>query len=451
MTLRDRLLISTLHHIERDAYFEPSAKNLFEGAMQGMMATLSEEYEDDYSMYIPPSSQTDYLDRHFNRYEGLGFSLGFHEESPGEYGEDREEKKGSKKKFFINYPFYESPVYRACLRSGDQILQINGTLIADKTPEEVMELLKPPEQSEVLLTVLPFGQTESKDFIVRREKIQSDSIEGDYFHADKRIFCLETMPKIGYIRITSFRGATTANEFGNALDSMMQSGAESLILDLRDNGGGDVWECVQIARMLMSPKPDLGNVPDSGNVIVTVRNRNGFRRSLVLSEEKQRCTLPMVVLINGDTASASEFLTVALQDHRRASIVGNRSFGKGVGQGIFGLPFQSGLLSLTDWEYRRPNGKAIHRKKYAADSDDWGVIPDKIVEISDAEKLAVMEYRSLRSNVISPQRLAVLEQFRQQMIKQKAKEQNGEFRFTGTAPYYDVQLDEAIKTLTHTP
>jgi len=222
---------------------------------------------------------------------------------------------------------------------------------------------------------------------------------------------------------------------------MMQSGAESFILDLRDNSGGDVWECVQIARMLMLPHPD------SGSIIVTRRQRNNSRHRFSLIEGSQRCTLPMVVLINGETASASEFLAAALQDHRRATVVGTRSYGKGVGQGIIELPFQSGMLQLTDWEYLRPNGAVIHRKKDATDSDDWGITPDSIVDISDAEWSAVKKYRSLRSNVISSQRPAVLEQFRLQILS----EQDSEFRFTSTAPYYDVQLDEAIKLLTNTP
>jgi C-terminal processing protease CtpA/Prc len=122
-----------------------------------------------------------------------------------------------------------------------------------------------------------------------------------------------------------------------------------------------------------------------------------------------------------------------------------RSFGKGVIQGIIELPFQSGLLQLTNAEYRRPNGGAIHRRKNAEDSDDWGVIPDNMVELTETEQSAVIQYRRLRSNVLSPKRSAVLEQFRQQMID---KHQNEEFDFPGTAPYYDPQLDEAIRVLT---
>jgi carboxyl-terminal processing protease len=427
ITLRDRLLISTLHHFERNAYFEPSAKDLFEGAMRGMTKILADEYGDYYSLYIPSSGQNKFQDDYFNRFEGLGFSMRLHE-------------AGEEKKLLINYPYRESPAYRAGLRSGDQILQIDGVPIENMTRYEMYNLTW---EQETRLSMLPFGQTESKDFFVRREKIQSDSVEGDYFDSDKRIFCLEAHPMIGYIRITSFGGATTSKEFGTALNSMKQSGVESFILDLRDNGGGDVRECIQIAQMLMSPDPV------SGDVIVTQRLRNSSRRhSFTLTAGSQCCTLPMVVLINGETASASEFLAAALQDHRRATIVGTRSFGKGIGQGITDLPFQSGMLQLTDLEYRRPNGAAIHRKKDAADSDDWGVIPDNIVAIDEAEWwLAVGLYRSMRSNVVFQQRLAVLEQFRQQITDS----QDGKFEFTGTAPYYDVQIDEAIKILTNTP
>jgi len=431
VSLRDRLLVSTLHRIERNAYFDPSAKELFEGAMTGMADILSEEHGDGYSVYIPPSRQTRYQDNLADRYEGLGVSLRTHE-------------VGEEKRLFIDYPHYESPAYRGGLRSGDQILAINGTSVADKTSGEIVRFLRQQGDAEIHLSVLPFGQTEPKDFFVHREKNYHPCVIGDYFDSDGRVFCLETHPNIGYIRITSFN-ATTAKSFGNALDRMMQRGVESLILDLRDNSGGDVWNCVLVARMLMSPDPVLGNV------VALVRDRNGrerFRhRHFILIEGSQRCTLPMVVLINDETASSSEILAAALQDHRRATIVGTRSFGKGVIQGILTLPFQSGMLQLTDSEYARPSGAGIHRRNDATDSDAWGVVPDNIVELSTAEQSAVSQYRTLRSSVISAERLAVLDQFREQIAIEQSEKESEPFKFTGTAPYYDVQLDEAIKVL----
>jgi carboxyl-terminal processing protease len=432
VTLRDRLLVSALHRIERNAYFEPSSKELFEGAMFGMMDVLADKHGDEHSLYVPSSRQAGYQDNLDNRYEGLGVLVRAHE------------KEGEEKKLFIDFPFHASPAYRAGLRSGDQILQIDGVPVVDKTDSDIFRLLRQQRNTATHLFVLPFDQSATKDFFVRRERIHYDSVVGDFFNTDGRVFCLEIHPKIGYIWITSF-GTSTAKEFGNALDAMMQCGVEAFILDLRDNGGGDLWNCILAARMLLSSDSEQ-------KVIVTVRPRNGRERSNVLTKGSQRCTLPMVVLINGDTASSSEILAAALQDHRRAVIVGTRSFGKGVIQGIIALPFQSGILQLTDAEYRRPNGGAIHRKKNAADSDDWGVIPDNIVAISEAEQLAMTQYRLLRSNVISTERSAVLDQFRQQIIETQSREHNTgtseqPFEFTGTPPYYDPQLDEAIKIL----
>jgi len=440
VTLRDRLLISTLHRIERRAYFEPSAKELFEGAMAGMANVLSEEHGDGYSMYIPSSRKTIYQDNLANQYEGLGMLTRIH-------------KKGEDKKLYIDYPFYNSPAYRTGLRSGDQILEIDGISVADKNDLEVFLLLRLKKESKTHLVVLPFGQTESKDVFVPREKIQYESVLGDYFGSDRYVFRLEIHPKIGYIWITSFSESTAA-EFGRVLDHMMQTGVESFILDLRDNGGGDVWNCVQVARMLMSPDTESDNT-ESRNVIAKIRDRHGrellLHRQHVLTEGTQQCSLPMVVLIDGETASASEILAAALQDHRRATVVGTRSFGKGVIQGIISLPFQSGILQLTDSEYRRPSGVAIHRKRNATEADDWGVIPDNIVELTEVERSAVIQYRALRSRVISTERSAVLEQFRQQIIEKQNEEApdslQNPFEFTGTAPYYDRQLDEAIKAL----
>ena len=426
VTLRDRLLIATLHRIEREAYFEPSAKELFEGAMLGMTDVLSEEHGDGYTIYIPPSKQVAYQDRADNRSDGLGFLLRTHE-------------KGGEKKHLIAFPFPEAPAYRAGLRSGDQIVQVDDTSVADKSDDEVLELLKQRRDAGLRLSILPFGQTESQEIFVRAEKYHYGSVTGGYFDSDKQIFCLEAHPQIGYIWITSFSG-TTAKEFGDALEQMTQSGIESFILDLRDNPGGDVWNSVQVVKMLIPP----GTHRD---IIVTSLNRNGRERSFTLVEGEQRTTLPMVVLINGDTASSSEIVVAALQDHKRAAVVGTRSFGKGIIQGIFDLPFQSGMMQLTDAEYRRPSGAAIHRRANAADSDDWGIIPDKIVEFSEAEESAVAQYRELRARVISTERLAVLELFRQQIIDKRSEEEGKLFEFTGAAPYYDFQLDEAIKTL----
>ena len=423
VTLRDRVLISTLHRIEREAIAQPSAKELFEGAMAGMAYVLA----DEYSQYIPPIRQAIYLDRLDNRHEGFGILVRLYE---------AEEEN----QFFIAYPQHGAPAYRAGIRSGDQLLQIDDIPLTDKTHSEVIRLLRRQEISEMRLTILPFGQTDPKVFAVSRERIHSDSVEGDHFDSDGRVFHLEAHPQIGYVRMTTFSGAT-AEEFGNALDSMQQSGVEAFILDLRGNAGGDVWSCILVARMLMSPDPL------SGNIVVTARDREGWERlrhrHFVLVEGSQRCTLPMVVLIDGESASASEILAAALQDHRRATIVGTRSFGKGVIQSIINLPFQSGLLQLTDSEYRRPNGAPIHRTRHAADSDDWGVVPDRIVEMPETERLAVLTYRMLRSNAISDQRSAVLDQFRQQIIE----DMDGEFEFPGTAPYYDPQLDKAIRIL----
>jgi carboxyl-terminal processing protease len=430
VTLRDRLLVSTLHRIERNAHVEPSSKELFEGAMSGMMGTLSGTHDDWYSMYIPPVKEVGYQDMLHNRYEGLGFTTRTHE-------------NGDEKQQFIDFPFYNSPAYRAGLRSGDQIVQVDGMSITDKTNSEFLELLRQSKEPETHLLVLPFGKTEPQEFSICREKIHRDSILGDYFEADKRVFHLEAHPKIGYIRITSF-GNSTAEEFGNALDGIMKGGGESFILDLRGNPGGDVWNCVQIARMLISPNSE-------NNILASMRPRNGRARSFVLTQGTQRCTLPMVVLVDGDTASSSEIVAAALQDYRRATVVGTRSFGKGVIQGIITLPFQSGMLQLTDAEYRRPSGAAIHQKKHAADTDDWGVIPDNIVELSEAEQRAVMQYRQWRSNIIAVDRAAVLEQFRQQFMSQlenkKSETEQQPFAFTGNAPYYDLQLDEAINIL----
>ena len=429
ISIQDRLLLSTLHQIERYALAEPSATELFEGAMAGMMQMMADEYGDNYSAYIPPSRLTRYQDNLHNRYTGLGIWSRIFEQD-------------NEKALFVGYPFAHSPAYQAGLRSGDRIVEIDGMPVADKTNREIFSLLGQNHETETLLSVLPFGQKEMQNFSILRKMNSLDSVEGDYRDAGCRTFLLETHPQVGYIRITSFT-ESTASEFRSALDKMMQGGAESFILDLRDNSGGDVRSSIMIAQMLISPSP-------KNNVIVTVRPRNGPERKRTFGNTPPRCTLPMVVLINGETASSSEILAAALQDYQRATVVGTRSFGKGVIQSILPLPFQLGMLQLTNAEYLRPNGANIHRRVDAADCDDWGVMPDIVVELLESQQSVLLLYRSLRSNAISPQREAVLDMFRQMIIdEQNEQDEDGQspFELIGTAPYYDVQLDEAVRLL----
>jgi carboxyl-terminal processing protease len=433
MTLRDRVLIDSLHRIERSALFEPTPQLLFEGAMTGLTNVLTDSLGDDYSMYIPNADQTEYEEDLNNRFDGIGVM----------YRVDQDNSTTE-----ITYPILNSPAYRAGLRSGDRIMSINGKSTEGKKFNEVTELFRRKTDQALRLSVLRLGETEPIDIVVRPDTIQRDSVEGDLIDSEgNRIFHLETDPKIGYIRITSF-SEKTAQELRDARQQIKKEDVCSLILDLRDNPGGYVDTSVEIAGMFLKPTPEQ-------KIIVTTRYRSSFVKGKhELVANSQICSLPMAVLIDGETASSAEILTAALQDYHRVVVVGTRSFGKGIVQDIFVLPFNSGMLQLTDASYWRPSGKNIHRGKDAEDSDEWGVTPDAegLVPISDNQRLVSIQFRDMRSNAVSDNRDAVLEQFKNQLtakinLSLQEKESSEPFELQGCTPYFDPQLDRAIDLL----
>jgi carboxyl-terminal processing protease len=450
ITMRDRVLLDTLHRIENDALVCPTAKTLFEGAMNGMIQELNHSLGDPFSAYIPFSEQKEYEENLDNRFDGTGI---VYRESPIE------------KESEIIYPILDSPAYKAGIRSGDKLLRVNGKETKGLALYEVSELFKSDPKQKIELAILPYAKTEPVEFSVSRAPIFRDSVEGDGIDAEgKRIFYLSDNPEIAYLRITSF-SERTATEVQTALKRISERNARSLILDLRDNPGGYVDICVKIAGFFLQPTPKQ-------NIIVSTKFRDGSVKTIYrLDRQSQICHLPMVVLIDGESASAAEILSAALQDYGRATIVGARSFGKGTVQEIIPLPLHSGTLQLTDASYWRPNNQNIHRNQDALESDSWGVIPDSegLIPMSGVQRYATFQIRERRSNFISENREHLLEEFlrclpdeiREIQTSQKKREtisdetksesesESDEEPFTlqGKPPYYDPQLDKAIEIL----
>ncbi|MDR1924638.1 MAG: S41 family peptidase [Planctomycetaceae bacterium] len=391
ITIRDRILVSTFHRIEQRVLMPPESKQLFEGAMSGMFKTL-----DKYSYYTPAADQKDYNDHLDNHYEGIGL-ISYHNQD--------------KKSIEVVYPIIGSPAYYAGLRSGDQILSVNETKISDIEHGEFSSLIKKLRGTDIELKLLPFGKTESVTVRLNVAPLDRDSVEGDGIEADgSRRFLLETESEIGYIRVTSF-SRRTANEFANALRQLYKNHAKGLILDLRNNPGGYFDVAVNMAALLLRPKYDQ-------DVIVSTKYRNGTIKGIHrVGTKSQICTLPMVVLIDGGTASASEILAAALQDYQRATIVGTRSFGKGVVQEIIDLPANSGTYQLSSASYWRPNNGNIHRYDNATNNDEWGVIPDIESTITPEkwQTLAISLIRDRRANIICNNKEKLLQSFIEQI------------------------------------
>ena len=199
-----------------------------------------------------------------------------------------------------------------------------------------------------------------------RADVQVDSVFGDHIQSDSKWnYFLEEDPRIAYIRVTLF-GERTTEEFRSAIEAVKES-AKASVIDLRSNPGGILRSAVDMCDMLL----------DRG-VIVSTRGRNEQFGSERVADHDVLLPLgiPLVVLVNGDSASASEIMAACLKDSGRAMVAGQRSYGKGTVQQVFDLQDNQTAIKVTTAKFYRPNGKNIHRSEKSTESDDWGVSPD---------------------------------------------------------------------------
>jgi carboxyl-terminal processing protease len=225
--------------------------------------------------------------------------------------------------------------------------------------------------------VLHEGSEEPESITITRAVIDVPSVLGDRRKPDDRWdFLLDPNQKIGYIRITSFI-QNTAEDLKKVLDELKEQGLKGLILDLRDDPGGLLSAAVEVSDLFL----------DKGEIVST-KGRNTSPKTYLAQKDSPYEELPLVLLVNQNSASASEIVSAALQDHHRATVVGQRSYGKGSVQNIFDLDDGKSVLKLTVASYYRPSGENIHRFRHSKTSDKWGVAPDKEGEV----KLGPSEY-----------------------------------------------------------
>lgn len=271
-------------------------------------------------------------------------------------------------------PLEGTPAARAGIRSGDVIRKVNGDSTLGMSLNQAVERITGPAGTTVTLTIERPGTEQPIEFTLVRAEIPIYSVRGwrrtgaqetdwDYF--------IDAPNQIAYVRISSFN-PTTTQEMRAAISRMNQKGLKGLILDLRGNPGGLLTEAVGIASLFIRD-----------GIIVTQEDNKGDVRERQKAQAGPRLPeIPVVVLINGGSASASEIVAGALQDYRRAVLVGDRSFGKGSVQNVF-LLGSKGAFKLTTQYYRLPGsqgepGRLIHKRP---DSTSWGIEPDVSVEV----------------------------------------------------------------------
>jgi carboxyl-terminal processing protease len=241
---------------------------------------------------------------------------------------------------YITATFDKSPAARAGLRFGDRIVEVDGVKMAGRGSLEVRDKIRGPRGSQVVITIERASDKRLAKVEITRDVVPQPSIPDAYL----------LKPGVGYIDMTRGFNYTTTDELLDALEVLHNKGMQSLVLDLRNNPGGFFDQAIHVAEVFLK----------NGQLILTQKGRDGLRDNTYESRNYKPDLVPLVILINENTASASEIVAGAMQDHDRALIVGQTSFGKGLVQSIIPLEGGGGL-TLTSAKYYTPSGRLIQR------------------------------------------------------------------------------------------
>ena len=271
------------------------------------------------------------------------------------------EKNGEVDTYIVS-TFPDSTANRARLRFGDKITAVNGENVSGKDSAIVRDKVRGRQGSIVRLTIERAENKRLETIEIKRSRVPQPSLPDAYI----------LPPGIGYVDLSNGFNYTTADELSVALKELHAQGMTSLILDLRDNPGGILDQSVKVAEKFLP----------IGSTIVAQRGRYRIDNRVWNSTNKSAENLPLVVLVNENSASASEIVAGALQDHDRALIIGEKTFGKGLVQSIINLPYGSGL-TLTTARYFTPSGRSIQRDYQHTDAYDYF---NHKVNLSEVEK-----------------------------------------------------------------
>ena len=364
--------------INRLALDDVPDHELFGGAMNGMVDVLRQR-GDEHSLYIPEQDANEFEVEMRQQFGGIGVRIRLLGDPP--------------RLMVVQPPDPGTPAFEANIRSGDHILEIDGQPTAALDMRELIRRMRGAVGEPISLTVLHPGEQEPVTVELVRATITIPSILGDRRTTDGSWqFMLEHDQRIAYLRIIQF-GDKTVEELEQVLQQVTNQGVEGLILDLRDNAGGALDAAVAVSDMFLP----------SGLLIVETRGRDQRTRDRLISTSGGKYqSQPLVVLINQNSASASEIVAACWQDHQRATIVGERSFGKGTVQRVLAIGARGrSRLKLTSASYWRPSGENIHRMPGDAEDAAWGVMPNDgfHVEVSEEEYDDLQLQRSRRDMI----------------------------------------------------
>lgn len=304
-------------------------EKMVEGAIKGMADALG----DPYTVYMNKKEFQDFMTQTEGSYAGLGIYVG--------------DKDG---RIVVIAPIEDTPAERAGIKSGDIILKVEGQEVTSKEMDKAVSMMKGKEGTKVKITILR-ENNKTIDYTLTRAKIVLKTVKGEMLKS-----------KIGYIRITMF-DENTADAFSKALSSLKEQGMKGLIVDLRDNPGGLLDQCTKIADELLG----------EGTMVYTIDNN---KEKEVWNSDSDKLDVPLVLLVNGGSASASEIVSGAVRDFKAGTLIGTKTFGKGLVQSI--IPMIDGTgVKVTIARYYTPSGESIQGK---------GITPDIVLDIPEKLK-----------------------------------------------------------------
>ncbi|MBQ3437375.1 MAG: S41 family peptidase, partial [Fusobacterium sp.] len=354
---------------------EVTRKTLMQGAIKGMIESL----DDPHSSYFTKKELKEFQEDIKGKYVGVGMVI----------------QKKVNEPLIVVSPIEDGPAYKAGIKPKDKITEINGKSIYSLTSEESVKKLKGTKDTTVKVTVYREINDTTKVFELKREEIELKYVKHKMLEDN-----------LGYLRLTQF-GTDVDKDIEKALDELKKSGMKGLIFDLRSNPGGELGQSIKVSSMFLKEGVVVSTRPKKGEEVFY--NREG----------KYYGDFPLVILINGGSASASEIVSGALKDHERAVLVGEKTFGKGSVQTLLPLPDGDGI-KITTAKYYTPKGISINGK---------GIEPDVKVEDKD--------YYLISEGSITN----IDEEEQKKNKKERIKEIKGEKAAEEAEKHKDIQLE----------
>jgi carboxyl-terminal processing protease len=374
-----RSVVDVLAEVDRNYVRELSPddkKKLVEEMINGGLSRL-----DEHSTFFNEDELTAFNSQTDGQFGGVGVMLGL----------------DPKTQFLrVESPVPGTPAYEAGVLAGDLIMKVDDKAVEKLRADEVRGMIKGKPGTTIKLTIAREGDKEPREFVLERAMIEIHPVKGFARTAAdpaKWDWFADPAAKVAFVRLVGF-SEKTDKELKGAVAEAEKQGATALILDLRDNPGGLLSQAVAVSDLFLT----------EGTIVATGDRRGEAnkppRRTYTAKPDgtvfEPAADRPMVVLVNRNSASAAEIVAAALQDHHRAVVVGERSFGKGSVQKVFPLPNSQAAVKLTTEAWLTPAGKNIHRWPDSKETDEWGVKPDAGNEVKLTDKERTAYYQHLR-------------------------------------------------------